>query len=105
MTIHAGEAFGPALIQEALHECGANRIGRGIASNEDAADDLPIRVDIWLTSNVQTRVSPSFEHHPIRTFFDGGLVTTLNTDNRLMSDTTVTEEYWSAHRHLGVRRG
>jgi adenosine deaminase len=64
-------------------------------------NDFRIPVEVCMTSNVQTRVSPAFEQHPVRTFFDAGLVTTLNTDNRLMSGTTVTEEYWRAHRHLG----
>lgn len=106
ITIHAGEAFGPASIREALHECGANRIGHGTRLYEDAdlmawVNDFRIPVEVCLTSNIQTRVSPSFETHPVRTFFDAGLVTTLNTDNRLMSGTTVTGEYWRAHRHLG----
>jgi len=106
ITIHAGEAFGPASIREALHECGANRIGHGTRLHEDAelmgwVNDFRIPVEICLTSNVQTRVAPDFARHPVRTYFDAGLVTTLNTDNRLMSGTTVTEEYWRAHRHLG----
>jgi adenosine deaminase len=106
ITIHAGEAFGPASIREALHECGANRIGHGTRLHEDAdlmawVNDFRIPVEVCLTSNVQTRVTPSLEKHPVRTFFDAGLVTTLSTDNRLMSGTTVTEEYWRAHQHLG----
>jgi adenosine deaminase len=106
VTIHAGEAFGPASIREALHVCGANRIGHGTRLFEDTdlmawVNDFRIPMEICLTSNVQTRVSPSFEEHPVRTYFDAGLVTTLNTDNRLMSGTTVTDEYWIAHKHLG----
>lgn len=58
-------------------------------------------IEICLTSNVQTRVAESFEKHPLRMYYDEGLVLSLNTDNRLMSATTVTEEYWRAHQHLG----
>ncbi|MCJ7628265.1 MAG: hypothetical protein MUO50_07730, partial [Longimicrobiales bacterium] len=39
--------------------------------------------------------------HPLRRYFDAGLVVTLNTDNRLLSGTTLTDEYWLAHQHLG----
>ncbi|MDQ3522476.1 MAG: adenosine deaminase, partial [Gemmatimonadota bacterium] len=57
-------------------------------------------IEICLTSNVQTRAVPSFAEHPLRRYYDAGLVLSLNTDNRLMSATTVTEEYWRAHQHL-----
>lgn len=106
ITVHAGEAFGPASIREALHECGANRIGHATRLNEDRdlmafVNDFRIPVEICMTSNVQTRVAPAFESHPVREYFDAGIVTTLNTDNRLMSGTTVTEEYRRAHEYLG----
>ena len=45
---------------------------------------------------------PTYEAHPFRRYFDAGLVVTLNTDNRLISDTTLTDEYWLAHQHLGL---
>jgi adenosine deaminase len=50
---------------------------------------------------VQTRAVESFEKHPLRMYYDAGLVLSLNTDNWLMSTTTVTEEYWRAHQYLG----
>ncbi|HUG39875.1 MAG TPA: adenosine deaminase [Longimicrobiales bacterium] len=105
-TIHAGEAFGPESIHQALHYCNANRIGHGTRLFEDPelmqyVNDFRVPLEICLTSNVQTRAAPSFEEHPLRLYFDQGLVVTLNTDNRLMSATTVTEEYWRAHQHLG----
>ncbi len=104
-TIHAGEAYGPESIHQALHYCKANRIGHGTRLHEDSelmqyVNDFRIPIEICLTSNVQTRAVPSFEEHPLRLYYDEGLVVTLNTDNRLMSATTVTEEYWRAHRHL-----
>jgi adenosine deaminase len=105
-TIHAGEAYGPESIHQALHYCNANRIGHGTRLFEDPdlmryINDFRVPLEICLTSNVQTRAVTSFEDHPVRLYFDEGLVVTLNTDNRLMSATTVTEEYWRAHRYLG----
>ena len=106
ITIHAGEADGPASIAQALHECHARRIGHGTRLLEDSSleafvNDFRIPLEVCLTSNVQTRVAPSFAEHPFRRYFDAGLVVTLNTDNRLVSGTTLTHEYWLAHRHLG----
>ncbi len=105
-TIHAGEAYGPESIHQALHYCNANRIGHGTRLFEDPdlmqyVNDFRIPLEICLTSNVQTRAVESFADHPVRLYHDEGLVVTLNTDNRLMSATTVTDEYWLAHRHLG----
>jgi adenosine deaminase len=105
-TIHAGEAYGPESIHQALHYCNANRIGHGTRLFEDPdlmqyVNDFRIPLEICLTSNVQTKAVASFEDHPVRLYYDEGLVVTLNTDNRLMSATTVTDEYWRAHLHLG----
>lgn len=104
-TIHAGEAFGPESIHQALHYCNANRIGHGTRLFEDPdlmqyVNDFRVPLEICLTSNVQTHAAKSFEEHPLRLYYDEGLVVTLNTDNRLMSNTTVTEEYWRAHQYL-----
>jgi adenosine deaminase len=63
-------------------------------------NDFRIPLEICLTSNVQTRAASSMEAHPLRSFFDQGLVVTLNTDNRLMSGTTITDEYLAAHTAL-----
>jgi adenosine deaminase len=105
-TIHAGEAYGAESIHQALHYCGAHRIGHGTRLFEDRdlleyVRDFRIPIEVCLTSNVQTRAVPSFERHPLRGYYDEDLVLSLNTDNRLMSGTTVTEEYWRAHQHLG----
>jgi adenosine deaminase len=104
-TIHAGEAYGPESIHQALHYCKAHRIGHGTRLFEDPdlmqyVNDFRVPIEICLTSNVQTRAVPSFAEHPLRRYYDAGLVLSLNTDNRLMSATTVTEEYWRAHQHL-----
>jgi adenosine deaminase len=107
ITIHAGEAFGPASIHQAIHACSARRIGHGTRLFEDPdlmryVNDFRIPLEICLTSNVQTRAARSIAEHPFRMFYDQGLVVTLNTDNRLMSDTTLTDEYVLAHRQLGM---
>jgi adenosine deaminase len=105
-TIHAGEAYGPESIRQALHDCGAHRIGHGTRLYEDDdlmryVQDFRVPVEICLTSNVQTRAVASFAEHPLRRYYDAGIVVSLNTDNRLMSATTMTDEYWRAHLHLG----
>jgi adenosine deaminase len=105
-TIHAGEAYGAESIHQALHYCRANRIGHGTRLFEDPdlmrfVNDFRIPIEICLTSNVQTKAVASFADHPVRRYYDEGIIVSLNTDNRLMSATTVTEEYWLAHQHLG----
>lgn len=105
-TIHAGEAYGPESIHQAIHYCGAQRIGHGTRLYEDRdlmtyVGDYQIPLEICLTSNVQTHAVASFESHPVRRYFDEGLLVSLHTDNRLMSRTTVTEEHVRAWKHLG----
>jgi adenosine deaminase len=109
-TIHAGEAYGPESIHQAIHYCGAQRIGHGTRLYEDPdlmtyVNDFRIPLEICLTSNVQTRAVEAFESHPVREYFDRGLVVSLHTDNRLMSGTTVTEEYVRGWKHLGFTLG
>ena len=105
-TVHAGEGDGPRSIREAVHECGAHRIGHGTRLIEDESlmeyvNDRRIGVEICLTSNVQTRAVDSYEAHPLREYFRRGLNVSLSTDNRLMSGTTLTDEYDHAARFLG----
>ena len=106
VTVHAGEGDGAESVREAVHICGANRIGHGTRLIEDPeltqyVNDRRIALEICLTSNVQTRVADSYEAHPLREYFDRGLNVTLNTDNRLMSGTTLTDEYVHAAERLG----
>jgi adenosine deaminase len=104
-TCHAGEGAGAESIREAVEVCGAQRIGHGTRLYEDDAlvDELGERgvaIECCLTSNVQTRVSATYDVHPMRAYFDRGLQVSLNTDNRLMSGTTLTDEYVHAAREL-----
>jgi adenosine deaminase len=104
-TCHAGEGAGSESVREAIHVCGAHRIGHGTRLVEDAsltqyANDLRIPIEICLTSNVQTRATTAYATHPLRRYFDMGLNVVLNTDNRLMSGVTLTDEYVAAATHL-----
>jgi adenosine deaminase len=106
VTVHAGEGDGPESIRQAVHICGANRIGHGTRLIEDPdltqyVNDRRIALEVCLTSNVQTKVADSYATHPFREYFDRGLNVTLNTDNRLMSATTLTDEYVYAAEHMG----
>lgn len=102
-TVHAGEAFGPASISQALHYCGAHRIGHGTRLREDPdllryVNDHRIPLEVCLSSNVQTRAVPSIREHPFYEYFHQGLRVTVNTDSRLISGTTVSRELALAAR-------
>jgi len=106
-TCHAGEGDGAGSVRQALHDCGATRIGHGTRLIEDAAlteyvNDRRIAIEVCLTSNVQTRAAESLETHPLPEYLRRGLNVVLNTDNRLMSGTTLTDEYEVASRSLGL---
>jgi adenosine deaminase len=104
-TIHAGEAYGPESIHQALHYCRANRIGHGTRLHEDPdleafVRNFQIPIEICLTSNVQTGTVKHMAAHPLRRYFDLELVTVICTDNRLISGTTLVQEYLLAHEFL-----
>ena len=104
-TCHAGEGAGAASVREAVYACGAHRIGHATHLIDDAAltayvTERRIALEICLTSNVQTRAAASYEAHPLRRYFDAGANVVLNTDNRLMSGTTLTDEYVHAAEQL-----
>jgi len=104
ITIHAGEAYGPESIEQAVKYCHAHRIGHGTRLIE-AKDDSKLRtlyryfkdkripIEICVTSNVQTGSVKSISDHPLKTYLEDKLRCTICTDNRLVSDTTVTDEY------------
>jgi len=105
-TLHAGEAYGPESVHQAIHLCGAHRIGHGVRLIENGdllnyVNDHRIPVECCPSSNVQTRAVRTMEDHPIRLFFDLGLRVTVNTDNRMVTCTTVSEEYLHLHQALG----
>jgi adenosine deaminase len=106
VTVHAGEAFGPESIHQALHWAGADRIGHGVRLGEDPdllqyVIDHRIPLEMCPTSNVQTGAVESIELHPLRDYYERGARVTVNTDNRLMSGTTMTDELAVCVDHLG----
>jgi adenosine deaminase len=106
-TCHAGEGDGAQSIREAVHVCCADRIGHGTRLFEDEAlldyvNDRRIAVEVCLTSNVQTKAAPSYGGHPLREYYEAGLNVVLSTDNRLMSATTLTDEYMHAADNVGL---
>ena len=124
-TVHAGEAYGPESIWQAITQCHANRIGHGTflfaqdmildAKIEDRTkyvEDLAnylasqrIGIEVCVTSNLQTIPSlKSFDRHPIRQMIDHGLSVSICTDNRLISNTTVSREVELVCAHAKVSR-
>ena len=105
-TAHAGEAYGHESIAQAIHYCGAHRIGHGTRLRENGdllnyVNDHRIPLEICLSSNVQTRAAESFAAHPLPFYFSYGLRVTVNTDNRLVTDTTISKELLLCHQHYG----
>lgn len=103
ISIHAGEAFGLPSIWEAVHPCGADRLGHGVRIIEDVEGDRlgtlaayvrdrRIPLEICPTSNVQTGAAASIAEHPFGRLAELGFRVTINTDNRLMSATSMTQE-------------
>ena len=106
-TCHAGEGDGPASIQQALHECGATRIGHGTRLGEDPAllEEVVARkipLEMCLSSNVHTHTVAQVAEHPFKRYLQQGVVVTLNTDGRLTDGVTLTDEYYLAHAALGL---
>ncbi len=107
-TIHAGEAFGLPSIHEAIAFCGADRLGHGVRITDDISvdDDGTVRLgrlaaivrdkrvplELCPSSNVQTGAVDSIAEHPFDLLARARLRVTVNTDNRLMSDTTMSKE-------------
>ncbi len=106
-TVHAGEAYGPKSVHQAIHYLGAHRIGHGTHLIEDMdlmdyVNDHRIALEICLSSNLHTGSVQSLHNHPLRRFLDYGLRVTLNTDNRLFSDTTVSKEFFLAQKTFNL---
>jgi adenosine deaminase len=107
VTIHAGEAYGPESIAQAVHYCGAHRIGHGVRLRENGdllnyVNDHRIPLEMCPSSNLQTRSVTDMKAHPFKFYFDFGLRVTINTDNRLITDTSATRELMIAHHEMGL---
>ncbi len=109
ITIHAGEGFGKESIWQAIQWCGAHRIGHATRLLEDIVMvdgkvvklgtlaqyvlDKRIPLEMCLSSNVHTGASKNLQEHPFGIYYNEKFRVTLNTDNRLMSATTLTKEF------------
>ena len=109
ITIHAGEGFGLPSIWEAVQFCGTERLGHGVRIVDDIQisqkgnvrlgrlsayiRDRRIPLEMCPTSNVQTGAAPSIAQHPIRLLRQLSFRVTVNTDNRLMSQVTLSSEF------------
>jgi adenosine deaminase len=109
LTIHAGEAFGIPSIWEALQLCGAERLGHGVRIVDDIQTEPPgeirlgrvahlvrdrrVPLELCPTSNVHSGAAKSIEEHPIGLLMDLRFRVTVNTDNRLMSATSLSQEF------------
>ncbi len=107
VTIHAGEAYGPESIAQAIHVCGAHRIGHGCRLRENGdllhyVNDHRIPLECCPSSNVQTGAIRDLPSHPLKLYLSLGLRVTVNTDNRLVTDTSVSRELWLCHTQLGL---
>lgn len=96
LTAHAGEVAGPQRIREAI-DLGVSRIAHGVTAAEDPAvmellREREITLDLCPTSNVQAGIVPDLEHHPLARLYRRGVSVTISTDDRTVSDTTLSEE-------------
>ena len=121
ITIHAGEAFGLPSIWEALQYCGAERLGHGVRIVDDVrvredgsvelgrlatfVRDRRVPLEMCPTSNVHTGAARSIEEHPIDLLRRLRFRVTVNTDNRLMSGTTLSHEFAELERAFGIGLG
>lgn len=116
-TIHAGEAYGPPSIWEAIQYCGAERLGHGVRIIDDITvhddgnvdlgrlasyvRDRRIPLEVCPTSNVHTGAATSIADHPIGLLTDLSFRITMNTDNRLMSATELSDEFTACAEAFG----
>jgi adenosine deaminase len=107
ITIHAGEWASANGIHEAITELYADRIGHGVRAVENSeilrlVRDSRVALEVCLTSNLQSGVVQSMNHHPLLDLLDLGACVTLNTDDPSVSDLTLTDEYQVAVEVFGL---
>lgn len=105
LTAHAGESVGPESIWSAIN-IGAERLGHGLAAQHDAEllevlAEKQIPVEICMTSNVKTGCCPNLDAHPVKDYFERGLMVTLNSDDPPMFGSDLAGEYEIAHEQFG----
>ncbi|WP_205665683.1 adenosine deaminase [Anoxybacter fermentans] len=105
ITIHAGEAAGAQSVAKAI-ELGAERIGHGVRSFEDPEvlaklKEKKILLEVCPKSNRHTKAVRNISEHPVKEYFDKGIRVSINTDNRTVSNTSLTDEYQLVMEELG----
>ncbi len=105
-TIHAGECGNTQNIVDAVH-AGARRIGHGIAMHGNPAIQRLVReacvgIEMCPISNLQTKAAKSASEYPIREFLDAGILVTINTDNRTVSNSSMTKELEFIQKMYGI---
>ncbi len=108
LTAHAGETVGPGGIWGALN-IGAERIGHALSAVEDTElmhvlAERQVPLEICVTSNLRTASCPSLNEHPVRSYFDAGLMITLNSDDPSLFGSDLEGEYRLAARHFEFTR-
>ena len=108
LTNHAGETTGPEAIREAL-AIGSERIGHALSADRDFyllkdLQESQIPLELNLTSNVRTGLCPSYAAHPLRRYFDAGLLVSLNSDDPAFFGSDLANEFLLAHTHHGFTR-
>ena len=105
LTAHAGETTGPESIWGALN-LRAERIGHGLTAQQDSdlmqeLSQRQVPVEICVTSNLKTGVCPAIAEHPVKRYFDEGVMVTLNTDDPAMFGTSLSKEYQLVQENFG----
>ena len=105
-TAHAGEACGPESVWETLEKLRPQRIGHGVRSISDpdllsVLRSQQIHLEVCPTSNIRTRVFPSFSQHSVQGLYETGVSVGINTDGRTISSVSLTEEYEQLHQTFG----
>jgi adenosine deaminase/aminodeoxyfutalosine deaminase len=105
LTAHAGETMGPESIWAALN-IGAERIGHALSAQLDpdlmqVLAERQVPLEICVTSNLRTGCCPVLEEHPVRRYFDAGLMVTLNSDDPAMFESDLQDEYRLAQDAFG----
>jgi adenosine deaminase/aminodeoxyfutalosine deaminase len=108
LTAHAGETVGPESIWAALN-IGAERIGHGLTAIEDpelmeVLAERQIPIEICISSNIRTGCCVPSALHPVRSYFDAGLMITLNSDDPAMFESDLEAEYLLAQREFGFSK-
>jgi adenosine deaminase len=106
VTVHAGEEYNSRSIADAILYLNAERIGHGITLREDGelidlVNRRRIGIEACVKSNLGTNSVSSYQAHPVKAYYDAGMRVSVNTDNPLMADTTVTDELYRLGQEFG----